>query len=122
MSMLSNEIKILNENIVSAHNKHYENSPTGLIIPNEAPNGNTIYHLYSDGEITWQKGGSVYLQRSEFTDWNNPTITGYEKLKLKLPNKTETGYSYAILTQEECINFRKKMVALIDFIDIHPLK
>ena len=25
------------------------------------PNENTIYHLYSSGKITFQKGGAVYL-------------------------------------------------------------
>ena len=39
-----------------------------LVIPNESPNGNIIYHIYSDGEITYQKGGWAYQQRSEFTE------------------------------------------------------
>jgi len=38
-----------------------------LVQPDESPNGNTIYHVYSDGEITEQKGGWAYLQRSERT-------------------------------------------------------
>ena len=38
-----------------------------LIDPNETPNANIIYHVYSDGEITYQKGGWVYQQRSVFT-------------------------------------------------------
>jgi len=58
------EMKQLNDEIVAAHNKHYEASPTGLWMPKESPNGNTIYHLYSDGEITYQKGGWAYLQCS----------------------------------------------------------
>ncbi len=28
-----------------------------LLKRNEAPNANTIYHLYSSGKITFQKGG-----------------------------------------------------------------
>ena len=35
-----------------------------LIKKNESPNGNIIYHLYSDGTITRQKGGWAYLKRS----------------------------------------------------------
>lgn len=40
----------------------------GLVVPTAAPNGNMIYHLYPDGEITFQKGGFAYLKRSVFTD------------------------------------------------------
>ena len=112
MSNYENEIKILSEEILAAHNKHYENSPTGLIDRNIAPNGNPIYHLYFDGEITQQKGGSAYLQRSEFPFDN--TIYGYQKLAgLTMPKKYENGNSYAILTYKECQEFRNKMIELV---------
>lgn len=114
---LTNNTMTFNEEIVAAHNKHFETSPTGLVHPNESPNGNTIYHLYSDGEITSQKGGWAYLQRSEFSDWNNPTISGYQKLNLKLPGDANNCMSYAVLTYEECINFRKRMIELIKIIE-----
>lgn len=57
-----------------------ESHDVSLIKKNEAPNSNRIIHLYNDGEITNQKGGHAYLQRSEFTD--------HFKLNIKLdPSK-----------------------------------
>ena len=35
-----------------------------LIHPEESPNSNTIYHIYNDGEITEQKGGWAYQNRT----------------------------------------------------------
>ena len=34
--------------------------------PNESPNTNTVIHLYQSGEISHQKGGQEYRNRSEF--------------------------------------------------------
>lgn len=105
----------LNTEIITAHTKHYETSPTGLVIPTESPNGNGIHHLYSTGEVTWQKGGWAYLQRSEFT--LDDIIPGYEKLELKFVNiiksDDESEKSYVILTKDECLKFREKMKNLI---------
>ena len=112
MSSIVTEINLLNEEINAAHYKHYETSKTGLVMPNEAPSANTIYHLYSNGEFTYQKGGDAYLRRSEFE--SQPYIVGYEKLNLQLANKTSEYYlTYVILTAEECLNFRKRMETLI---------
>jgi hypothetical protein len=41
--------------------------------PNDQPNGNIIYHLQSDGKITYQKGGWAYGARTEFVD--EPALT-----------------------------------------------
>jgi hypothetical protein len=103
--------KILNDLIIDLHNWHYIRSPTGLVNQNESPNGNQIYHLYSTGEISFQKGGWAYLQRSEcITDGK---ITNYQKLGLKLPKEAMDGSTYAILTREECKKMRERMVDLI---------
>jgi len=105
------ESKSLNDLIIDLHNWHYIHSPTGLINQNESPNGNQIYHLYSTGEISFQKGGWAYLQRSEcITDGK---ITNYQKLGLKLPKEAMDGSTYAILTREECKKMREQMVDLI---------
>jgi hypothetical protein len=113
MNNIQSEIEQLNIDIITAHNKHYESSSNGLIIPNESPNGNTIYHLYSDGEITCQKGGWAYLSRNEFL--LKYPINGYEKISLQLPKKYDTcTATYAILTDKECLEFRVKMVNLIE--------
>lgn len=77
----------------------------GLIRPNESPNGNRIYHLYSDGEITNQKGGFAYLQRSEFT---NEGAIFFGPPKFHFPMQCGT-ISYAIMTMENCIKMREKM-------------
>jgi len=105
------EIVYLNESIIYAHNCHYIYSPNGLINPKDSPNGNQIYHLYSTGEISFQKGGWAYLQRSECISMGK--ITNYQKLGLKLPKQAADETTYAILTKEECIKFREKMLELI---------
>lgn len=111
MCDIKSEIEQLNAVIIAAHNKHYDDSPTGLVNPNESPNGNLIYHLYSTGEISFQKGGSAYMQRSEFTLLSD--IRNYQKLALKFPKRTADGSTYAILTEEECNKFRIQMSELI---------
>lgn len=104
-------IEQLNADIIAAHDNHYTISPTGLVNPKESPNGNQIYHLYSTGEISFQKGGTAYMQRSEFmTHCNMPN---YQKLALKFPKKAADGSTYVILTQEECNHFRVQMSELI---------
>lgn len=106
------EISLLNEQINAAHLKHYETSKTGLLHPEEAPNGNTMYHLYSNGKFTFQKGGDAYLRRSEFESL--PYIVGYEKLGFEFVKKTrDASITYVILTSEECCEYRKKMVDMI---------
>lgn len=52
-----------NELISKINESHNPN----LINCNASPNDNIIYHIYFNGEITHQKGGWAYLQRSEFT-------------------------------------------------------
>lgn len=108
---LQSESLVLNLAILEAHNKHYVCSTTGLINKTESPNENIIYHLYSDGEIRYQKGGWAYLARSEFTA--EPTIGGHRELRMQFPNEAERGLTYVILTQEECIYFRSKMIELL---------
>lgn len=106
------KIAELNKEIVAAHDKHYESSRTGLWKPAETPNGNTMYHLYSDGEIIYQKGGWAYCQRNIFT--LKDSILGMENLAFDFPkidqNVKET---YAILTEKECCDFRNKMKNLL---------
>jgi hypothetical protein len=112
MSDLQSEALVLNLAILEAHKKHYDGSPTGLVNPKDSPNGNTIYHLYSDGGITFQKGGWAYLQRSEFA--TESTIGGHRELKMSFPNEASYGKTYVILTQEECKYFRGKMIELLE--------
>ena len=97
-SITENKNMTVQEMIDSMHNP-------GLVKPNESPNENRIYHIYSDGEITNQKGGWAYGQRSEFVD-QHPT--GY-KGKYNFPLKSSTN-SYAIVTFEDAIKIRTAMI------------
>jgi hypothetical protein len=111
MNEIQPEIEKLNALIIAAHNAHYTINPTGLINIDKSPNGNTIYHLYSTGEISCQKGGRFYLQRGEFIIHGK--IFNYKKLGLTFPNEAANETSYVILREEECNHFREKMLELI---------
>lgn len=81
-----------------------------LIIPTESPNGNRICHIYSDGEITDQKGGWAYLKRSE-------TIVKYKIsfnyiLSVNFPILIGD-FGYAIVTLENALLIRDIMIALL---------
>jgi hypothetical protein len=78
---------------------------------NSLISNNTIYHIYSDGEITSQKGGIDYLQRSEFT--NKLSIPNGNSLELIFPNQ---GYknTYAIVCLKDALNIRNMMVKYIN--------
>lgn len=104
-------IKEITEKIFALHNAHYQNKETGLIDKDKSPNSNTIYHLYNDGEITYQKGGSAYLQRSEFI--SSPHIYRYiSDSPYNFPKQMGNGNSYAILTQQESEEMRLKMLEI----------
>lgn len=92
----------LNNLIIFRHNPN-------LIDRKLSPNANTIYHLYSDGTITYQKGGDAYGQRSMF-DLEHGFYSLKKKFKFPLVGGEDT---YAILTKEECLEFRKEMVKYI---------
>ena len=90
-----------------------------LVIPEESPNGNTIYHLYSDGEITYQKGGFAYLNRTEFPDEsaidnnnNNNNRLDINNFPLIRHGNNNVKYGYLIATRENCIAIRNEMLKL----------
>ena len=80
-----------------------------LVKPTESPNGNIIYHLYSDGEITYQKGGFAYLQRSVFT--HKPCINFDVKFKFVFPLERDN-FTYAVMTKDDCDQIREMMLDL----------
>lgn len=87
--------------IISAHNP-------SLINDKEAPNGNTIYHIYSDGEITSQKGSWAYGQRSEFTSYyplEKSIQTDY--FPIVRTNSNGNKFGYAIVTYEDALKIRE---------------
>ena len=88
-----------------------------LVIPEESPNGNIIYHLYSDGEITYQKGGSAYLNRTEFPDSfaidnNNNNKLDINNFPLIRNGNNNIKYGYLIATKEDCIAIRNEILKL----------
>jgi len=93
-----NSINTINEKISACHN-------TKLIDVSMAPNENTIYHIYTDGEITQQKGSYAYMQRSEITI---ETAVQY-KYVFNFPNKNRFNVGYAIVTKEDAIAIRDMM-------------
>lgn len=92
-----------------------------LVKPDEAPNSNRIYHLYNTGMITSQKGGDAYLQRTNFIE-HLPIVENYicifgsmmmitNEDELRFPTKSsEDGINYAIVTLENAIKIRNKMI------------
>lgn len=88
------------DSIKNAHNPQ-------LVLPEESPNGNWITHLYSDGEITSQKGGWAYLQRSEFTD----SYAKFKKNYIELFPLKRNQYTYAIMTDADAKRIQKMIFA-----------
>jgi hypothetical protein len=119
---MSNVLEIINnfnERVISAHNAHYEQSSSGLIdtSANASPNGNQIYHFYSNGEITFQKGAWAYLQRSEFN--HTYGIPEAKYLPFKFLKEAADGTSYVILTKEECLSFAEEMKQICSVLKIN---
>ena len=82
-----------------------------LVVKKMSPNENIIYHLYSDGTITRQKGGWAYGQR---------TVNDIESYCLKpntfftFPEKGQySGDTYCILTIDDCKNVKNLINKLL---------
>jgi len=96
-------------------NKVASNLHNPLLIKKEQqPNENIIYHLYSDGTITRQKGAWAYGKRSV-------SDIAYEIVKpntyFTFPNVGENqGDTYAIMTLEDCYKVRNLMNELLLYI------
>lgn len=117
MSQIYNHELIIsefNQKVIDAHNSHIINGENKLIdtSPTASPNGNQIYHLYSNGEITYQKGAWAYMRRSEFN--LNYNISGARDLPFKFVKNAADATTYAILTKEECVYFREEIAKIIN--------
>ena len=87
-----------------------------LIKRDESPGANTIYHIYDDGEITHQKGGWAYQQRSEFTS----KYSLYKKIdpnqmpmKVYAPNSNRVIHGYAIVLETDAETIRDLINKLV---------
>jgi hypothetical protein len=89
---------------------HNEN----LIDTSIAPNGNYIFHLYNDGEITEQKGSWAYGSRTERTlvDKIHNLNLDY-KMFPKNKNVGNTIYGFLICNYNDAITIRKMMEKII---------
>lgn len=90
----------------------FQKNNRGLIRKDDSPNENKIYKLFSDGEITVEKGGFGYGRRAMFTleyplNYTSPIFTFPE-------NSTRKGYTYTIMTKEKCVELREKMRMLFE--------
>ncbi len=93
----------LNQDILKAAEKYLNPDNTcSLIHRDESPNANIIYHLHYDGEITSEKGGWAYGQRSTFT--SAYPVRNNDRLRFT--------FRYVVLPYEECLAFRKRMEEL----------
>ena len=89
-----------------------------LVNNNESPNANIIYHLYSDGNITSQKGGWAYGQRTEFIAASSIDIKmnlDIDKFKYLLSTNTTT-FGYIIVSEENARLIRAEMVKLTEML------
>ncbi len=83
------------------HNAHYSpESPHGLVKPHESPNVNTIYRMWNDGEISYEKGGDAFGDRS-VKQYRQGLCSNMSVLP-RFPLEARSGYTYAILTVDEC--------------------
>lgn len=84
-----------------------------LVKKDEQPNSNIIYSLYSDGSITREKGGWAYRQRSIFA------VAGeilHPSNFFTFPCEGVEGYTYAVMTEDNCRIVRELMNELLLFI------
>jgi hypothetical protein len=91
----------INSRIVAANNP-------SLVNIKETPIKNIIYHLYNNGQITSQKGGWAYSCLGETTNYKFRIINN-AKMYFRFPNIMPDGTSYAVLTENQCIEFYKEM-------------
>jgi len=102
---LEQQLNELKDFIKNLHNP-------GLIDQSMAPNGNIIYHIYEDGEITHQKGSYAYKQRTEFVE-KYPSLPAYKIPADIFPithvDHFDKKHGYAIVTQENAYIILERM-------------
>ncbi len=103
-------VQSLNERVRAAHHAHYAaNPPNGLIRRDQSPNENKIYHFYTDGSVTNQKGSDVYGRRNEFVVLDIVCSADTMPFEFVLGTRKQ----YAILTESECRTFREEMLRML---------
>ena len=85
-----------------------------LVKKDEQPNANIIYSLYSDGSITREKGGWAYKKRSIFGVASE--IVRPANFFTFPCEASGEGYTYAVMTEDNCRIVRELMNELLLFI------
>jgi hypothetical protein len=98
-----------------------QSNDDNLVKKDESPNENIIYHLYNDGNITSQKGGWAYGDRSEFiimSTINKNINLDINKFNHKSSNYNNNNitYGYIITTIQNAKFIRAEMLKLVDLI------
>lgn len=93
--------------IAIAHN-------SDLVDDSKSPNENIIYHIYNDGEITYQKGGWAYLQRSIFNiKYPLQKSIGADKFPIQDTDIYKNKVGHAIATKKDCLAIHEYMKLLM---------
>ena len=117
-AMLQYEYLVRQERLIKIYSMLEELNNDRLVDPTLSPNANIIYHLYSDGQITYQKGGEVYGQRSEFSSASAIKSTelvfliDINKFAHKSFGSDAFEYGYIITTLENAYKIRHDMLLL----------
>jgi len=92
-------IEYIQEYILKCHN-------ILLLKPSEQPNENIIYHIYSDGEITDEKGGWAFSNRSMRTLKDSIVPNNYVAL-FPVRRGYNDSYGCAMVTLEDALKIRE---------------
>jgi hypothetical protein len=91
-----------------------ETHDLSLVKKDEQPNTNIIYSLYSDGSITREKGGWAYKKRSIF-GVAGEIVRPANFFTFPCEGSGE-GYTYAVMTEDNCRIVRELMNDLLLYI------
>jgi hypothetical protein len=67
-----------------------------------------VYKLWSDGEMTYQNGGTLYGSRSRMVKCLHPDWQGNEAINFEM-NVYAGPFTYAIMTENDCLRIRLLM-------------
>ena len=110
MDDLYYKINELIDEINDANDKYYTTLIKECSKRNLSKTDILIYYLYADGEITQQPYRDTYKNNEEITIFKNNIILTKLCLQFKIMN--DMGETYVILSKDDCVFFRNKMLDL----------
>lgn len=121
VATLGSELRAYVEEVQQRHDAPGKNQfHTNLWDPQAAPNGNRITTVWEDGEVTDEKGGFAFGERSLFT-LRGPVPNAYALKNIQggfLPMK-RNGFQMLICTEAEAFEIREKMAQLAQAVITH---